>query len=91
MTLLVSICDGVRLDPRERAELTSQILERALALVHAKGPNTQIKIGAHAADDGSLRDGLEQTYRTLAGTADTDEDRYAMVDRANRVRRWTLT
>jgi serine/threonine-protein kinase PknG len=83
--------DGVRLDPQERAQITEQILQRALDLVQRSGPNSQVMIGTHAAEDGALRDGLEATYRTLAGTADTDEERYAMVDRANSVRRWTLT
>ncbi len=87
----MSSIDGVRLDPQERAELTGEILERALKLVQTGGPNTQVKIGTYPADDGSLRDGLEATYRTLAGTADTETERYAMVDRANGVRRWTLT
>ncbi len=87
----MSSIDGVRLDQVERAELTGQILQRALALVQTKGPNSQITIGTHPADDDSLRDGLEQTYRTLAGAAPNETERYAMVDKANSVRRWTLT
>ena len=85
-------CNGVRLDPREQAELTAQILERALAEVDgAQGPKTGLTIGPYPADDESLRDGLEATYRTLAGTAETDDGRrYALVDQANAVRRWTL-
>ena len=63
----MSSIDGVRLDQVERAELTGQILQRALAPRADQGPNTQIKIGTYPADDDSLRDGLEQTYRTLAG------------------------
>ncbi len=87
----MSSIDGVRLDQVDRAELTGQILQRALALVQSQGPNTQVKIGTFPADDDSLRDGLEQTYRTLAGAAPNETERYAMVDKANSVRRWTLT
>jgi serine/threonine-protein kinase PknG len=87
----MSSIDGVRLDQVEQAELTGRILERALLLVQAKGPNSSIKIGSHPADDGSLRDALETTYRTLASAAPSEPERYAMVDRANGVRRWTLT
>ncbi len=82
---------GVRLDPTEQAELTAQILERALATVTAKGPQTTIRIGTYTADNNSLRDGLEETYRTLAQASDDEADRYRLVDQANRVRRWTLT
>ena len=87
----MSSIDGVRLDQVEKAELTGQILERALRLVQTAGPNAQVKIGNFPADDASLRDGLEQTYRALAGAAPTEVERYAMVDKANGVRRWTLT
>ena len=87
----MSSIDGVRLDQVEQAELTGQILERALRLVQTDGPNAQVKIGNFPADDASLRDGLEQTYRTLGGAAPTEAERYAMVDKANGVRRWTLT
>ena len=87
----MSSIDGVRLDQVEKAELTGQILERALHLVQTAGPNAQVKIGDYPADDASLRDGLEQTYRALAGAAPTEVERYAMVDKANGVRRWTLT
>ncbi len=83
--------DGVRLDVAERAELDARILERALELVQTKGPNSAVRIGGRPADEPSLRDGLEATYRTLAQTADDEAGRYAMVDRANAVRRWTLT
>jgi serine/threonine-protein kinase PknG len=81
----------VRMDPVEKAELSAKILERALATVQATGPNRRLTIGGIAADDPDLRDGLEATYRTLASSADDDQERYALVDKANEVRRWTLT
>jgi serine/threonine-protein kinase PknG len=82
--------NGVRLDPREQAELTAQILERAVSEVEKKGPNNAVKIGAYPALDETLRDGLEATYRHLATFETEERSRYALVDKANAVRRWTL-
>jgi serine/threonine-protein kinase PknG len=81
---------GVRLDPREQSELTAQILERAIAEVGKNGSKTDIKIGPYRASDETLRDGLEATYRQLAGIETDQQRRYALVDKANAVRRWTL-
>jgi serine/threonine-protein kinase PknG len=82
--------NGVRLDPREQSELTAQILERALTEVDKDGSKSDIKIGPYEASDETLRDGLEATYRQLAGTETDEQRRYALVDKANAVRRWTL-
>ena len=81
---------GVRLDPREQSELTAQILERALTEVDKNGSKSDIKIGPYEASDETLRDGLEATYRQLAGIETDEHRRYALVDKANAVRRWTL-
>jgi serine/threonine-protein kinase PknG len=81
---------GVRLDPREQSELTVEILERALTEVDKNGPKSEIKIGPYEASDDTLRDGLEATYRHLAGIETDEQRRYALVDKANAVRRWTL-
>jgi serine/threonine-protein kinase PknG len=80
---------GVRLDPSEHGRLTARILEQALAEVQRKGPQ-QVQIGPYRADEPSLRDGLERTYRELAGATTDQQTRYALVDQANAVRRWTL-
>ncbi len=85
----MSSLQGVRLDPTEQAQLTARILEQALAEVGASGPGT-VSIGPYRADDASLRDGLEHTYRVLAGSTTDQQARYALVDQANAVRRWTL-
>jgi serine/threonine-protein kinase PknG len=82
--------NGVKLDPSDQAELTAQILERALVEVDQKGPKQNVKIGPYLATDDSLRDGLEATYRTLAVGETHDERRFGLVDKANAVRRWTL-
>ena len=81
---------GVRLDPREQSELTAQILERAIAEVDKNGSKSEVKIGPYSADDETLRDGLESTYRQLAGIETDQQRRYALVDKANAVRRWTV-
>ena len=81
---------GVTLERRDKATLTARILERALAEVGRTGPQANVKIGQYAARDDSLRDGLEETYRRLASTESDEQRRYALVDQANAVRRWTL-
>jgi serine/threonine-protein kinase PknG len=81
---------GVRLDPREQSELTVQILERAIAEVGKNGSKSDVKIGPYPASDETLRDGLEATYRQLAGIETDQQRRFALVDKANTVRRWTL-
>ena len=82
--------DGVRLEAREHGELTAQILERALTLVDQGGPRDDVRIGPYPARSADLRDGLETTYRQLAGVETDDQRRWALVDQANAVRRWTL-
>jgi serine/threonine-protein kinase PknG len=81
---------GVRLDPREQSELTAQILERAITEVDKNGSKSDVKIGPYSADNATLRDGLESTYRQLAGIETDQQRRYALVDKANAVRRWTI-
>ena len=54
------------------------------------GSTSDIKIGPYRASDETLRDGLEATYRQLAGIETDQQRRYALVDKANAVRRWTL-
>jgi len=89
LSAAMSSLQGVRLDPTEQAQLTARILEKALTAVSASGPG-KVNIGPYPADDASLRDGLESTYRVLARSADDQQSRYDLVDKANAVRRWTL-
>jgi serine/threonine-protein kinase PknG len=81
---------GVQLDARERGELTAQILQRAISEVSKNGEKTGVKVGAYEAQEDTLRDGLETTYRQLAGIETDERRRYELVDKANAVRRWTL-
>jgi serine/threonine-protein kinase PknG len=82
--------NGVQLDPRERGELTAQILQRAISEVAKNGDKTGVRVGAYEAQEDTLRDGLESTYRQLAGIETDEQRRYELVDKANAVRRWTL-
>ena len=82
--------NGVQLDSRERGELTAQILERAIVEVNKNGAKTGVRVGAYEAKEDTLRDGLEATYRQLAGIQTDAGRRYALVDKANAMRRWTL-
>lgn len=86
---MTSIHD-VGVDPAERTRLTAAALSTALAHVQAHGPQKAVRIGEWAADEPSLRDGLERTYRELASAAPTPAERIALVDAANAVRRWTV-
>ncbi len=82
--------NGVQLDPREKAELTAEILSRALVEVGRSGPKQNVQLGLYHATEESLRDGLEATYRSMAGIETDEARRYELVDQANAVRRWTL-
>ena len=62
----------------------------AVTEVDKNGSKSDIKIGPYEASDDALRDGLEATYRHLAGIETDEQRRYALVDKANAVRRWTL-
>ena len=64
--------------------------QRALSIVEQTGPQP-VTIGPWAADERTLRDGLEDTYRGLGRDAATREERIAWVLRANEVRNWSMT
>ncbi|WP_088287823.1 serine/threonine-protein kinase [Kineosporia sp. A_224] len=81
---------AVTIDPLDRARLTANVLDVALAKVLSDGADEKIRIDGHAATEPHLRDGLESAYRQLAQMSDDGEERVRLVDQANRVRRWTL-
>ena len=66
------------------------MLTTALGLVESHGTDATVTIAGRVAEEPALRDGLEAAYRELAGHATSREERIALVDRANAVRRWTL-
>ncbi|HYY09675.1 MAG TPA: tetratricopeptide repeat protein, partial [Kineosporiaceae bacterium] len=53
-------------------------------------PAAVVTIDGVPAEDGPLRDALERSYRDLAALTPAGDERVALVDRANTVRRWTL-
>jgi serine/threonine-protein kinase PknG len=78
------------IDPVDRANLAADVYRTALTEVQQSGPQEALRIDGRAATETSLRDGLEATYRLLAGQARTRQERIALVDQANEVRGWTL-
>jgi len=88
---------SVRMDPAERQRYTVRILSHALDVVtgsngvHPRGPGADNRtIGSVKADEHSLRDALEDAFRSLAREADQLNDRVALVNQANAVRNRTL-
>jgi serine/threonine-protein kinase PknG len=80
----------VTIEPQDRSTLVAEVYAEALKIVKEKGPEPALKIGARAATERELRDGLELSYRELAVYAPTHAEKVRLVDEANRVRRWTL-
>jgi serine/threonine-protein kinase PknG len=83
--------ENVSIDPIDRQQLLVRVLSNALAEVRASGSQPKVLIGGIRADERSLRDGAEAAYRQLAGMTEDRVDKIALVDKANKVRRWTLT
>ncbi|PPF32328.1 serine/threonine-protein kinase [Rathayibacter sp. AY1A3] len=83
--------DSVSIDQRTRLELTTQVLASALELVRRDGPAEGATLGGVEANEAAIRDGLEASYRALAASTRERDERLRLVDRANEVRRWTLT
>jgi len=81
--------EKVRLDPVDRHQLTTRILEHALTVVHRAG-DSQASIGPWHATDAGIRAALEQSYRELARSAPDRESRNGLVDQANQIRKWSL-
>ncbi len=79
--------ERLQLDAAERAALAADIFERALVGVEAgriRGGSQSI-LGRELTEK-SLREGLEQTYRTQARLATSADERVRLVDLANSVR-----
>ncbi|GAB3703766.1 serine/threonine-protein kinase [Mariniluteicoccus flavus] len=82
--------DGIRMDERAAAELQVTVLERSLAEVTRTGPQPSIMVGDYPAHPDALRGGLERAYRSLARHELAPERRIELIDRANRMRKWSL-
>ncbi len=79
--------ERLQLDAAERAALSADIFERALAGVQDGRIDADSgKMLGQELNERSLREGLEHTYRVQARLAGSDEERIRLVDRANSVR-----
>ncbi|MBO3083361.1 serine/threonine-protein kinase [Cellulomonas fengjieae] len=79
----------VSIAPRVRAALRVDVLGSALAAVLEKGPSRTVQVGGVPAQEPDLRDALEAALRESATLSESHDERIALVDRANDVRRWT--
>ena len=79
------------IEPRQKATLTIGILDAALQFVQRNGAVPGATVGGVAADELSLRRGLEGAYRDAAALADDRSERVRLVDQANAVRARSLT
>jgi serine/threonine-protein kinase PknG len=79
------------IEPRDKAVLTIGILDAALQFVQRNGAVPGATVGGVAADEVSLRRGLEGAYRQAATLAPDRAERVRLVDEANRVRARSLT
>ena len=79
------------IEPRQKATLTIGILDAALQFVQRNGAVPGATVGGVAADELSLRRGLEGAYRDAAALADERSERVRLVDQANAVRARSLT
>jgi serine/threonine-protein kinase PknG len=82
--------DSVTIDPVDRARLATGVLSAALDVVERSGPRENVTIAGVPAEEAPLRDALERAYRDLAALTPARDERVALVDRANTVRRWTF-
>ncbi|WP_037675507.1 serine/threonine-protein kinase [Streptomyces griseus] len=88
----VEALDAYGLDPRRRAQLSTEVLGSALDWIlsgsQGSAPTTaggRTLLGS-GLDERGLRFGLERSYRTLARLATGGEERIDLVERANRYR-----
>jgi serine/threonine-protein kinase PknG len=82
--------ESVTIDPLDRARLRTDVLQSALVIVQDQGPKESVQIAGVPAAERPLRDALERAYRDLAALTPAGNERVALVDQANTVRRWTL-
>ena len=79
--------ERIQLDAAERAALSADVFERALAgVVGGTISSGSTEVLGQELSEQSLRKGLEKTYREQARYADSDDVRVDLVDKANAVR-----
>jgi len=79
-------------DSRRQAELEATLFESALAALSAGAlvPSRGDRLGGRELDERGLRLGAEEALRRLARLTPDDDQRTAIVDRANRIRPLTV-
>ena len=84
----VRVLEDVQLDTIERAEITVQILDQALAgIVAGTIPSDEsIKLFNEPMTNSGIRRQLERTYRELGRLATDRDERIRLIDKANAVR-----
>lgn len=82
--------ESLTIDPVDQATLSVGVYQTALDEVLRGGPRPDIHIGGLPAEEPALRDGLEASFRRLAGFARSRDERIALVDEANAARKWTV-
>ena len=84
----VRVLEDVQLDTIERAEITVQILDQALAgIVAGTIPSDEsIKLFNEPITNSGIRRQLERTYRELGRLATDRDERIRLIDKANAVR-----
>ncbi len=81
----------LRLNAERYRRLTIDLLTKALGCVREQPHGNHMgTVLGHRLDERELRFGLEQAYRALAKSAGNNEERSALVDRANDIRPRTL-
>ncbi len=80
--------EAARIDGAAKSALAAEILEQALVSIESGElpEDRDARIFGHPLTAKGLRRSLEQTYRDLARVAETAEERFALVDKANEVR-----
>ncbi len=79
--------ERLQLDASERATFSVEVYEQALeGIAEGSIAADATPLLGRELDERSLRLGLEQTYRTLARLSDSQHERVALVDKANRIR-----
>ena len=83
-----STIEAARIDAAAKSRLATEVLARALTSIESgampESPNASV-FGNPLTAKG-LRRSLEQSYRDLARVAETPEERFELVDKANAVR-----
>lgn len=83
------IVERLQLDAAERASLSAEIFEQALAKVGSGGQSGATRLLGRPVTADELRQGLHDVYQEQARLASSAAEREQLIDKANRVRPWS--